>query len=114
MRMILGAAVSVLAACVSNPATNQTASTPKPPPVDAGRVADMEKTGYTIKNKNGERIFCEKEFNTGSHLQTTTYCLTEAQWIQFHQGTDKAMEDLTQRSLNIPSQPQAHPRPGGP
>ena len=113
MRSILGAAVIVLAACASHPAANQTAGTPKPPQIDAGKVADMEKTGYTIKNKNGERIFCEKEFNTGSHLQTTTYCLTEAQWIRFHQGTDQALDELTRRSLNIPSQnPQARASAG--
>ena len=102
MRSFLGAAFIVLAACASHPAANQTAGTPKPPPVDAAKVADMEKTGYTIKTKNGEKVYCSKEFDTGSHLRTTTYCLTETQWIQFHQGSDKAMDDLTQRSLRAP------------
>ncbi|HUK01216.1 MAG TPA: hypothetical protein VLW26_02960 [Steroidobacteraceae bacterium] len=79
MRLILVLSTA-LAVTACAPAT-----APKPAPethtvkVDATNVEDAEKAGYTVINKNGEKLYCQRNLATGSHIQKETRCLTEAE-----------------------------------
>ena len=63
-------------------ATAGTAATTKGPvtrqvKVDASNVAEVQRAGYKVVNKDGEKLYCRTDPITGSRVQTHTQCLTE-------------------------------------
>jgi hypothetical protein len=92
----------VMAACVGTPPPSRVAAARK---AEASQVADMQRFGYTIKDKNGQKLYCQKEVKTGSHLQTTTACLTEAQWMRVNLESQSRLEDITRQSTSLPNNP---------
>ena len=93
MRTILGMVVVCLTACASHPADNA----PRLVKVDASNIAEVEKAGYIIKNKDGKRLYCTKDVETGSHIQTATICLTEREWDQLHGDTQRVMHSISKQ-----------------
>jgi hypothetical protein len=49
--------------------------------LDAKRLADAKRAGYTLVNTNGETLYCRTEAKIGSRIpkNTDTTCLTTAQ-----------------------------------
>jgi hypothetical protein len=97
--------VVIVAACAGQPTANPVAGTPGPPRVEASKVANMQRSGYTVKNKNGEKLYCSKDFDTGSHLQSSTACLTEEQWMRVNQKSQSTLDAITTQTLSIPPSP---------
>jgi hypothetical protein len=64
------AAPAAPAATATGPATRQV-------PVTLANVAEVQRAGYKIVNKNGEKLYCRTDPITGSRVQTHTQCLTE-------------------------------------
>ena len=94
MRSILGMLVVCVTACASQPADNA----PRRVKVDASNIAEVEEAGYIIKNKDGKRLYCAKDLETGSHIRTMTICLTEHQWDQLHGDTQRAMQAISKQT----------------
>lgn len=90
---LLGCAVALLAAgCAGQPA--------QPPvsrqvPVDASNVADVQRAGYKVVNKDGEKLYCRTDPITGSHIRTRTQCLTEQELYDQMQQTKQSMSSIT-------------------
>jgi hypothetical protein len=49
--------------------------------LDAKRLADAKRAGYSLVNTNGEILYCRTDTKIGTHIQknTDTSCLTAAQ-----------------------------------
>lgn len=105
MRSLIGMLVVIVAACAGQPTANPVAGAPGPPRVEASKVADMQRAGYKIKNRNGQKLYCSKDLETGSHLQTTTACLTEEQWMRVNQKSQSTIDAITTQTLSIPPNP---------
>lgn len=89
--------------CASHPPAASAPGTPRT--LEASKVADLERSGYIItKKKNGERLYCAKSVETGSHMSTATSCLTQAEWDRVHQRTQDALDALARQSVTSSSQ----------
>ena len=64
------AAPAAATATAKGPATRQVK-------VDASNVAEVQRAGYKVVNKDGEKLYCRTDPITGSRVQTHTQCLTE-------------------------------------
>lgn len=70
---------------------------PKPAPethrvkVDAFNVVEVQRAGYKLVNKDGQSLFCRTDFITGSHVRTTTICLTEQELTEQMNTTQQSM-----------------------
>ena len=84
------AAAAPAAATTKGPVTRQV-------PVDASNVAEVQRAGYKVVNKDGEKLYCRTDAITGSRVQTHTLCLTEQElYDQIHE-TQNAMSLATQQ-----------------
>jgi hypothetical protein len=45
--------------------------------VNASNVEAVQKAGYKLVNKDGQKLYCRTDLITGSHVRTKTTCLTE-------------------------------------
>jgi hypothetical protein len=92
MRTTLILSILALAACAS--------PSPSPAPetrqvrIDNSNVEDVQRAGYKIVNKDGEKLFCRTDAITGSRVQTHTTCLTEREMLQQNEATRQSMEPL--------------------
>jgi len=70
---------TALAALVSGCATKPAAAPPvtRQVAVTTANVEDVQKAGYKIVNKDGQKLYCRTDLITGSHVRTRTQCLTE-------------------------------------
>jgi len=93
-------AILLTAACASHPVDN----TPHQVKVTASNIMEVQKAGYIIKERNGERLYCSKEARTGSHIEMTTTCLTEREWQQVHDASVRGVQAV---ATQIPP-PQGH------
>jgi hypothetical protein len=91
---------TILSACASQPATQQAqsarsvATKPQPGPnVDGDKLLAMKRQGYTIKDENGEVVFCRREIKTGSRLQSEVVCMTEKQIDNLREETQRRLGD---------------------
>ena len=70
-------------------------------PVDASNVAEVQRAGYKVVNKEGEKLYCRSDPITGSRVQMHTQCLTEQElYDQIHQ---------TQNAMSLATQPAGTP-----
>jgi hypothetical protein len=91
MRAFFGLAALLVGGCASHPVD----MAPHRVKVDAGNIVEVQKAGYIIKDKNGERLYCTKEQKTGSHIETTTTCLTEREWQQVHDASVRGIQSMS-------------------
>jgi hypothetical protein len=97
-RAVIGLATVLVSACASHPVD----TTPHKVKVDASNIVEVQKAGYIIQDKNGERLYCVKEQKTGSHIQTTTACLTEREWQRVHDASVQALQHVAVEVLPPP------------
>jgi hypothetical protein len=86
---------ALLAVLVSGCATKPAA----PPvtrqvPVTTANVEDVQKAGYKIVNKDGQKLYCRTDLITGSHVRTRTQCLTDQELYDQMQQTKQSMEGI--------------------
>jgi hypothetical protein len=115
--LLAGALLVILAGCASTPpaqnttdaaanhatATQQASSSGSGQTrvrLDASNIAEAQAAGYKIITRNGEKLYCRKDFVTGSHVGTRTTCLTEADRQKEYEAARTAMDDM--RKLNPP------------
>jgi hypothetical protein len=85
---------TLLAACTSKAPEPQLTRRVR---VDASNIVEAQAAGYRIVNKQGETLYCRKEYLTGSRLKTTTSCLTAAQWTELSQRSRDFINNDTGR-----------------
>jgi hypothetical protein len=90
---VVGAALVAgsLAGCASKP------QPPQPPvtrqvQVTTANVEDVQKAGYKIVNKDGQKLYCRTDLITGSHVRTRTQCLTEQELHDQMEQTKESMD----------------------
>jgi hypothetical protein len=110
--LALGAVVTLLAACVSQPATPPVAQPASPAPTAAAAQNPAAKTekdtaaalekkfqdaakGYKVVERDGKTLYCKREKVMGSTIPTMQ-CMTEAQL----RNQVEAMEDARARMRN--------------
>jgi hypothetical protein len=91
MRTVMILCVALIAGCAT--------SAKAPPeerevPIDASNIVPAQQAGYKIVNKDGEKLYCKKTLNTGSHLRTTTTCLSEKEWEQLQDASRQSVEAM--------------------
>jgi hypothetical protein len=66
--------------------------------LDAKKVADAKKAGYSLVNTNGEQLYCKTEVPIGTHIHknTDTTCLTQAQMDAREAAMRNALQGLPQ------------------
>lgn len=54
--------------------------------VDAKRLTDAKKLGYTVVDQDGKELFCRTDLKTGSRVERETVCLTykEIEELRLH------------------------------
>jgi hypothetical protein len=98
MRFWFPLAVIAIAGCAGN--------APQEPPVerqvkvDSSNIVEVQKAGYKIVNKDGQKLYCKRDLNTGSHVRYTTSCLTEEEWTAMIDASRRGVE--TMRRQRIP------------
>jgi hypothetical protein len=112
MRVTLLVIALVIAGCAGQPtepapsasstryvtATGQAQATVAEGDIDAKRIADAKRQGYTLVNADGEQLFCRSDFKTGSHVQRNTTCLTAVELDTLHDQTQSAMRTNFQQN----------------
>lgn len=92
----LGMMTLALAGCAGTPKeATPTAAAERQVPVDATNIVDAQKAGYKVVNENGKTLYCKKDLNTGSHVRTTTTCLTEQEWTAMIDASRRGVEAMT-------------------
>jgi hypothetical protein len=61
-------------------------------------LADLQVAGYRIETRNGEKLYCRKDKETGSRVKANTFCLTRDQLAQIQDNAKKMMRDITRDS----------------
>lgn len=92
MRFSIMLAVIALAGC---------AGTPKEPAadrqvkLDSSNIVEAQKAGYKIVDENGQKRYCKRDLNTGSHVRYTTTCLTEEEWQEMIDASRRSVEAMS-------------------
>jgi hypothetical protein len=79
-------------------ATGQAQATVAEGDIDAKKLADAKKQGYTLVNADGQQLFCRSDFKTGSRVQRNTTCLTAEELDIMHDQTKSAMRNNFQQN----------------
>jgi hypothetical protein len=84
-----------------------TTEPPSPPaarqvPVDAKNVVDVQRAGYKVVNRDGEKLYCRRELATGSHLNYQTTSLTEQQLNDQNGDAQQELERIQQHPSHLP------------
>ena len=87
-------AVAALATLVQGCASKPAAPPPNPRQVavTTANVEDVQKAGYKIVNKDGQKLYCRTDLITGSHVRTKTQCLTEQELAAQMEQTKQSMD----------------------
>jgi len=96
--VVIGLLALAATACASKPAQEQLT----PTPVAASEKLDeklmaAQAAGYEVKDVNGEKLYCRREMQTGSHARFKTSCLTEREWEQLARISRQNAEDMARR-----------------
>ena len=115
MRMLIGCVLAALTiGCASTesarptpPVAKSAAVQPEMKPVtqeetrqvklDKSNIAEAQAAGYKIVDKEGKRLLCRKELQTGSHVQYKTSCLTEQEWFVLEQSSRETVQGMARR-----------------
>jgi hypothetical protein len=92
--LILAAAGCASTESQSPPAARQV-------PVDSKNVVDVQRAGYKLVNRDGEKLYCRRELETGSHLNYQTICLTEQQLTEQNGDAQQQMDRIQQQSSQL-------------
>jgi hypothetical protein len=75
--------------------------------LDATNIVEAQKAGYKLVDENGNKRYCRRELNTGSHVRYTTTCLTEDEMVAMLEASRQSVE--TMRRTQPPKQERAIP-----
>ena len=92
MRFLIPLAVIAVAACAGKPP--QEAPAERKVHVDSSNIVEVQKAGYKIVTKDGQKLYCKRDLNTGSHLRYTTSCLTEQEWTAMGDAARRGVETI--------------------
>lgn len=91
-RMFVCVLAALIAGCASKaPETRQV-------PIDASNVAEVQRAGYKLVNKDGEKLYCRTDNVTGSRVRTRTQCLTEQELFDQINDTQRTMSWMNRNS----------------
>jgi hypothetical protein len=76
--------------------------------LDAKRLADAKKAGYTVINSNGEPLFCSTENVIGSRVQKNTICLTAKEWDDERTRTQQGLNNYMRTDPGLGSAKAGH------
>ncbi len=83
------ASIVLLGACAGAP--EKTAKVvPPPQDVTLDELNTAIEQGKEIQNEKGEKVICRREAKTGSRLARETICMTQAQWTQVSEESQRA------------------------
>ena len=105
MRASFAAPVLLVAACAGTPPASHSTGARI---IEANEVAEMQRVGYTITDKNGQKLYCRKSLQTGSNIKSTTACLTEEQWLRINLANQHSLDEMTKQSTSLPNTPSGH------
>lgn len=77
--------------------------------VDAQRLADAKKAGYSLVNTHGQLLYCRTDVKVGSHIprNTDTVCLTAQEMDEIHEQTRHTLEQFVPFHMQcVPSNPR--------
>jgi hypothetical protein len=88
-----------VAVAMTSPAAAATGKGPvtRQVPVDASNVAEVQRAGYKVVNKDGQKLYCRTDPITGSRLEKRTQCLTEQELYDQIRDTQRAMNHMTEQ-----------------
>lgn len=89
----LAALAALVSGCATQPAEPPVTKQVK---VDAANVAEVQRAGYKVVNKDGQKLYCRTDLITGSHVRTKTQCLTEQELYDQMEGTKQSMSQRPQ------------------
>ena len=92
--LILAAAGCASTESQSPPAARQV-------PVDSKNVVDVQRAGYKLVNRDGEKLYCRRELETGSHLVDFDVCHGNP-WIPSLGGADARRSASAARGIRRP------------
>jgi carboxypeptidase C (cathepsin A) len=105
MRISLVFIALALAACASPPPPAPAPTVTRQVKIDNANVEDVQHAGYTIVNKDGEKLYCRTDAITGSRVQTRTSCLTEREMSEQNEATRESMDSIKMKQTG-PSGPK--------
>lgn len=82
----------ILAACAGTPDPAVTR-----PQDGADAVMAAQEAGQSIIDRDGEKLVCRREKQTGSHTRYTTACLTQGEWDELARSARQTTEDISRR-----------------
>jgi len=89
---------AILAAGCAGQPTNQAASTGQIATTDAGRLALAKNLNLKLVDKDGQRLYCRSDYETGSHIQRDMTCYTAAQLDRLQAQTQRDWDQITLRN----------------
>jgi hypothetical protein len=107
MRFSVTLAALAIAGCASH--ASKEPAVERQVPVDASNIVEVQKAGYKIVNRDGQKLYCKRDLNTGSHVRYTTSCLTEQEMTALIQASRRSV-DAMRRDIP-PRQERARPFP---
>ena len=97
MRVITFVSILLAAGCASGGKIEPPAE--RVVQIDATNIVPAQKAGYKIVNKDGKALYCKRSLNTGSHLRYSTSCLTEQEWRELAETSERGVEEMRR---NVP------------
>lgn len=69
--------------------------------LDAEKLADAKRAGYSLVNTNGELLYCRTDVKVGSRIprNTDTVCLTAQEMIEMHDRTQQNLQQFMPHHL---------------
>lgn len=67
--------------------------------VDSSNIVEAQRAGYKIVDKDGKKLHCKRDLNTGSHVRYTTACLTEEEWNAMAESSRRSIEAMSRARL---------------
>jgi hypothetical protein len=89
MRIVMILGIALIAGCAS---TEKAPPETREVPIDSSNIVQAQQAGYKIVDKDGKKLYCKKSLNTGSHLRSTTTCLSEDEWEVLRNQSRESVE----------------------
>jgi hypothetical protein len=96
---LIASSIVLLAACAGKPEPAK--PVPEPTNVTLDELNTAIEGGVKIQNEKGEEMLCRREAKTGSRLARETICMTQAEWTQVSEESQRNTKK-TLRGGNIP------------
>jgi hypothetical protein len=93
MRFSITLAALAIAGCAGN--ARQEPPVEREVKLDSSNIVEAQRAGYKLVDKDGQKLYCKRDLNTGSHVRHTTSCLTEAEWTAMAEASRRSVEAMT-------------------